>query len=322
MIDRLAAEIPLAAERIRPFIRKTPVIESAALSEATGAEVLLKLENLQRTGSFKLRGAVNKLLLLPDAQRRRGVVAASSGNHGAAVAYAGRVLGVPVIVFVPAGASPVKMSAMQRFGADVRVFGTDGLDTEIHARAFAASAELPYISPYNDPAVVAGQGTVAVELSGQTGPLDAVIVAVGGGGLIAGIAVYMKQCFPAVRVIGAVPASSPVMAVSIRAGHIVEMPSGPTLSDGTAGGIEQGAITFELCQRLVDDWVEVSEGEIADAVRHSLTIEHLLIEGAAGVALAASIRSASALRHKRVAIVLCGANVTLEKLRDVLLPVF
>jgi len=318
VIDTLVEAIRVAAGRIAPYVRETPLIESLALSDATGAEVLLKLENLQHTGSFKLRGATNKLLSLSEAERRRGVVAASSGNHGAAVAFAGRRLGVPVIVFVPAGASAAKTEAIRRYGAEVRAHGTDGLDTEVHARAFAVERRMPYVSPYNDTAVIAGQGTIGHELRGQVKSLDAIVVSVGGGGLIAGIAADVKAHFPSVRVVGAVPANSPVMAASVRAGKIVQMPVLPTLSDGTAGGIEPGAVTFELCQALVDEWVEVSEAEIGNAMRHCLIIEHLLVEGSAGVAVAASIRCAAELRGARVAVVLCGANIAADTLRDVL----
>lgn len=317
-VTSLDKEILIADGRIRPLVRETPLIESPALSEETGARVWLKLENLQRTGSFKLRGATNRLLLLSDPERAAGVVAASSGNHGAAVAYAGQSLGIPVVVFVPEGASPVKIDAMRRSGADVQVFGTDGLDTEVHARAFAEAQGKTYVSPYNDLWVVAGQGTVGVELRRQLPELDAVIVAVGGGGLIGGVATDLKAWRPNVRVIGAVPEHSPVMTRSVQAGRIVDMASQPTLSDGTAGGIEADALTFDLCRTLVDDWVEIPEREIAAAMGHCLTAEHLLIEGAAGVAVAALRRRAASLRDAKVAVVLCGANVSAERLKSVL----
>lgn len=314
----VAALVVEAAGRVYPHVRETPLLDSLVLSRATGATVLLKLETLQRTGSFKLRGAVNKLLSLTEAERRAGVVAASSGNHGAAVAHAAQALGIPAIVYVPAGASPVKVAAMERSGAAVRVFGTDGLDTELEARAFASSSGRAYVSPYNDLEVVAGQGTIAVELRHQTARIDAVIASVGGGGLIAGIAADLKAWAPGVRVIGALPANSPVMAASIRAGHVVEMETKPTLSDGTAGGIESGAVTFPLCQALVDDWIEIPEDAIAGAMRHCLEVEHLLVEGSAGVAVAALERAATSLRGQTVVVVLCGANISAARLRDVL----
>lgn len=314
----LAAAIVAAEGRIRPYVRETPLIDSAALSDALGAEVFLKLENLQRTGSFKLRGAVNKLISLDEAERARGVVAASTGNHGAAVAHAGRALGIPVTVFVPEGASPVKVEAMRRSGAEVVVFGTDGLDTEVRARAVAAERGRAYVSPYNDWDVVAGQGTVGVELRRQAARLDAVVVAVGGGGLIGGSGAHLKAHWPHVRIIGAQPAHSAVMKASVRAGRVLELESRPTLSDGTAGGIELDAITFALCRALVDEWVEVEEVEIAREMRYAIEVEHLLVEGAAAAAVAALRRCAASLRGQRVAVVICGGNVSAERVRGVL----
>jgi threonine dehydratase len=318
--DTLSEEILGAEARIRAYVRETPLVDSAALSDATGASVWLKLENLQRTGSFKLRGATNKLLTLSAAERARGVVAASSGNHGAAVAYAGHTLGIPATVFVPEFASAVKIDAMRRAGAEVVVFGTDGLDTEVRARAVAAESGRAYVSPYNDWDVVAGQGTVGVELRRQGGAerLDAVVVAVGGGGLIGGIGADLKAHWPEVKIIGAQPTNSAVTAASVRAGRVLEMPSLPTLSDGTAGGVEADAVTFELCRAVVDEWVEVPEEEIAREMKYAIEVEHLLIEGAAAVAIAALRHVAESMRGARVAVVICGGNVSAERLRSVL----
>jgi threonine dehydratase len=301
-------------------VLETPVIRSLALGEAIGADVWLKCENQQRTGSVKLRGATNCLLSLPAAVRIRGVVAASSGNHGIAVAHAARSIGVPVIVYVPEGASSVKQAAMRRLGADVRIAGTDGLDTEVEARRVAQDQGLTYVSPYNDPAVVAGQGTVAIELRRQLPRFDAVIVAVGGGGLIGGMAADLRQHAPGVRVIGAVPGRSPVMAASVEAGRIVEMPTQPTLSDGTAGGIESDSITFPLCRDLVSSWAEIDEDDIARAMRHCIEQEHVLAEGSAGVAVAGLWHLADSLRGATVVVVLCGANVSAATLKAVAAP--
>ena len=315
---RLAASAAGAEGRVRPYVRETPVAPSPALSEATGADVWLKCENFQVTGSFKIRGATNALLSLAEPARARGVVAASSGNHGIAVAHAGRALGIPVTVYVPEGASSVKVTAMRRLGADVLTFGTDGLDTEQEARRRAAASGRRYISPYNDEAVIAGQGTVAVELRRQLDQLDAVIVAVGGGGLIGGIAADLDVHRPHTRIIGAQPENSRVMAESVRAGRVLDLPSQPTLSDGTAGGVEADSITFGLCRDLVDEWVTVGERAIATAMRQGIEDEHMLLEGSAGVAMAALSARADALRGQRVAVVLCGANVSAERLREVL----
>lgn len=313
MVDQIAA----AEERIRPHVRETPLVHSPALSEAAGADVWLKCENLQVTGSFKVRGATNRLLTLPAEVRGRGVIAASSGNHGVGVAHAGNSLGIPVTVYVPEFVSPAKMAAMKRLGARVEVFGTDGLDSEVEARRVADAGGLCYVSPYNDLSVVAGQGTVGVELRRQLTRIGTVVVAVGGGGLVAGIAAVLKHYDRGVRVIGAQPANSRVMIESVRAGHVVEIPSLPTLSDGTAGGVEADAVTFPLCRDLVDEWVEVPESEIARAMRHSIETEHLLVEGSAAVALAVVAEKRVAFNGS-IVVVLCGANVSAESLRTVL----
>lgn len=314
LVDAIAA----ADRNIRPHVRETPLDASHAFSRATGAEVYLKLENLQYTGSFKLRGAMNKLLSLTGAQRARGVVAASSGNHGAAVAYGCHALGVRGVVYVPRHASPVKVAAMQQYGVEVRFHGDDSLLSELEARRFAAGHDLAYISPYNDAVVIAGQGTLAAELGRQAEAFDAVFVSVGGGGLIGGIGAYLRAFSPRTRIVGCLPANSPVMAVSQEAGHIVDMPSLPTLSDGTAGGIEPDAITFDLCRQVVDEYVLVDEAEIAAAMRLIMETHHLLVEGAAGVAVVGLLRRQADWRGRRVAVVLCGANIGLGTLKTIL----
>ena len=317
MIEDLLERIAQAERLIRPYIRETPVVQSLALSEATGAEVWLKCENLQVTGSFKARGAVHRLLDLPEDARGRGVIAASSGNHGVGVAYAGHALGIPVTVYVPDFVSPAKAAGMRRLGATVQVFGTDGLDTETEARRVADAHGQAYVSPYNDLSVVAGQGTVGVELARQLDGIGTVIVAVGGGGLISGISAVVKAQAPNVRVIGAQPANSNVMIESMRAGHVVERPSLPTLSDGTAGGIELDTVTFPLCRALVDDWIEIAEDDIVAAVRHAIEVEHMLVEGSAAVAIAA-LRRCDPMPTGRVVVILCGANISAQRLREVL----
>jgi len=319
----LPAAIAAAHARLHPYIRQTPFDESLALGERLQGTVHLKGEHLQHTGSFKARGALHKLLCLTPDARARGVVAASSGNHGAGVAWAARLLGVRALIYVPEQASPTKVAMIRRYGADVLHVGTDGLDTEVHAREVAEREGQCYVSPYNDLEVVCGQGAVGVEVAQQGGALDAVIVSVGGGGLIGGVAAALKVAMPSVRVIGALPANSPVMAESVAAGHIVERESFPTLSDGTAGGIEAGAITFPICQHLVDEWVLVDEEAIAAAMVRFIDEHHQLIEGSAGVALAAlearaARGGAAALGGERVGVVLCGANIAMPTLLRVL----
>jgi threonine dehydratase len=258
---------------------------------------------------------MNALLSLTPAERASGVVAASSGNHGIATAFGLSTLKTQGIIFVPQTTSPTKMAAIQQYDVELRQWGEDSAVTEAYARAYAAEHEMVYISPYNDWRVVSGQGTIGAELCRQSGQIDVVLVAVGGGGMISGIAEYVKTIFPQAEIIGCSPENSAVMARSVQAGQLLDMESLPTLSDGTAGGIEAGAITFPLCQRLVDDFLLVSEEEIRQAVHLCLETHHILIEGAAGVPLAALLKTAERFRDKNVIVVLCGANMSVETLK-------
>lgn len=307
-----------AAERTADVVRQTRLLRSDAFSAATGANVYMKLENEQHTGSFKLRGAANCLMTLTAAQRSSGCVAASSGNHGAAVAYAMRELGIRGVIFVPEQTSSVKVEAIRARGGDVRFFGTDGLDTEQHARAFAAENGMYYVSPYNDAEVVAGQGTCGIEIAEQLPDVEAVFIAVGGGGLISGVGSVLKQHNPQVRLYGCQPEASAIMAKSVASGSILDLPSAPTLSDGTAGGIEPDSMTFELCCELVDEFVLVSEQQIAAAMRQYLAAEKQQIEGAAGVAIAALLECRRSVSGMQVAVIVCGGNVSQATLASVL----
>jgi threonine dehydratase len=314
----VSREVAEAEARIRSHIRTTPVEFSPRLSQAGDSRVYLKLENVQLTGSFKVRGALNKFLWLGTEERRRGVVTASSGNHGAAVAYVLQKFQCPGKIYLPKSAAPAKVEALRRYGADVEFRGTDCVEAEAFARQEAERTGLVYISPYNDPQVVGGQGTVGLELAQQVEGLDAVLVPVGGGGLIAGIAGYLKSLNPAVEVIGCQPINSCVLYESVKAGKILPLPSKPTLSDGTAGGVEAGAITFDLCRRLVDDYALVSEEEIKAALRLVLLEHHMLVEGSAALAVAAFLQSMERFQNKTVALVLSGAKLGLDGLREVL----
>jgi threonine dehydratase len=310
-LTELPAAVWRAESRIRSWIAETP-LEPSPLAAATGGRLYLKLENLQRTGSFKARGAFSKLLSLDSPGRSRGVIAASTGNHGAAVAYAAAALETHALIVVPSDANPGKVAAIEALGGKVEVHGDDSAVAETYARARAADEQIPYISPYNDPEVVAGQGTIGVELAGQLPRVDAVFIALGGGGLLAGVGALLKSIWPGTVVVGCSPENSAVMIESIRAGRILDLPSRPTLSDGTAGGVEAGAITFEWCRDLADQLVTVSEDEIRQAMGAVLETHHLAVEGAAGVALAAYFRHAAAWREKNVVVILCGGNLSAE----------
>jgi threonine dehydratase len=306
-----------AAQRIRGIVKETPLEYSHAFSDTLGANVHFKLENRQTTGSFKLRGATNRLMTLTEEQRSKGCVAASSGNHGAAVACAMQKLGASGVIFVPEQTSAAKVEAIRRYGGEVVFFGTDGLDTEQHAREFADRNGMLYLSPYNDEQVIAGQGTCGVELFEQLPDVDTVFIAVGGGGLIAGVGSVLKTHNPGIRIIACQPEASPVMAHSIEAGRVVEMQSEATLSDGTAGGIEADAITFPLNQSVVDEFVLVDEDQIASAMRLYMNTEGDIIEGAAGVAVAAALKLKDSICGNNVAIIICGGNISDAKLEQV-----
>lgn len=311
------ADIERARELIEPHIRETPVERAPGL-EVADSEVSLKLDNLQVTGSFKVRGAVHKLLSLPEDARQRGVIAASSGNHGAAVAYAARALGCSASVYVPTYASETKVAAIRGYGAEVTMVGDDCVETEVHARGLAEARGMVYVSPYNDLDVVRGQGTLGVELARQVPDLDAVFVAVGGGGLIGGVGAYLKAVNPEIQVVACSPARSPALHACLAAGEQVEVPSEATLSDATAGGVEEGAITVPLCLEVVDRSLVVAEEAIREGMRYLLGTHHTMVEGAAGVVVAGWRQVAMEYSGKRVALVICGANVSMEVLREVL----
>jgi len=309
-----------ADRRIRGHIVKTPVALSGFLSEHLQAEIYLKNEHVQYTGSFKLRGATNKILSLSEEQRQAGVVAASTGNHGLAVAFAARRFGVRAKVMAPAKASPRKLGAIRAMGVEVETVVGDCLAAELTAKEMARRQGRVFISPYNDPEVVAGQGTIGIELNEQIPGLDAVLVAVGGGGLISGIGGVMKRLNLKIKVVGCWPENSRIMYESLKAGKIIDFPESDTISDATAGGLEPGSITFDLCARLIDDHVLVSEQEIRAAMTIIAREEGWIIEGAAGVAVAAVLKQKDRLRGKKVAVVLCGRNIDFEKFKQVVCP--
>lgn len=311
-------EVQKAYPRIREHIRETPLEHSPFLSDASGADVYLKLENQQISGSFKLRGALNKCLALTKEQRAKPVVTASSGNHAAAVAYSLHELGARGIIYLPEAVSPAKVEALAPYGMELRFVAGDSVLGELQAKATAETEGLTFVSPYNDARVIGGQGTIGIELEKQLEHVDAVFVPVGGGGLIGGIAGYLKTRNPRVRVIGCQPLHSCVMYESVKAGYIVEMESRPTLADGTAGGVEPGSITFPLCQRYVDDFALVEEEQIAEALRLIVEKHYQLIEGASALSVAGFLASGDAYRNQTVVLVLTGKKISLETLKHVL----
>lgn len=316
MID-VAAEVAAAEGRIRPHVLTTPVVPSVGLSEAVGSPVLLKCENLQYSGSFKARGALSKVLSLSPHELVRGIVSASTGNHGAAVAHAARIVGTEALVVVPTTANPSKLAAIERLRGRIHVHGSDSVESEAGARALAEEHGMTYVSPYNDPAVIGGQGTLALELLDQVDGLAAVFVSVGGGGLASGVAGAIKSRSASTRIIGCSPSASAVMYHSLRAGRILELPSEATLSDGTAGGVEPDAVTFDILRALLDDFVTVDEGSIHQAFLDLIEVEHQLVEGSAAMAYAAC-RAHARRVEGATAVILCGGNVGVGRLREIL----
>jgi threonine dehydratase len=321
-LAELRPRIAEAAARLAPHGLRTPVVAARALDGGAG-RAWHKCENLQRTGSFKIRGALNKVLSLSEAERARGVVTSSTGNHGLAVAEALRLVGGRGTIVVSASASPYKVARLGRAGLDVVTHPGDAMAAELEARAMAEREGRVYVSPYNDWEVVAGQGTLGVELLEQLPDVEVVYVALGGGGLASGVAGALKGARPAVRVVGCSPANSPAMLESIRAGRIVEATDLPTLSDGTAGNLEPGSLTLPLCAALIDEHVVVQEDEIARGMRDAALGDHLVVEGAAGVAVAgwrAHVAAHPELAERTSAVVLCGGNLGAELLARTLAP--
>src|SRR5262249_6939126 len=255
-----------------------------------------------------------KILSLDEEQLRRGVIAASTGNHGMGVCYAARHAGTAATIYLPRDVSEQKLAVINHLGGIPVLSAGDCLEAEYTAREAARKSGQVFISPYNDLQVIAGQGTIGVELARQLGRIDAVFVAVGGGGLISGIAAYLKSASQHTRVIGCWSENSRPLYECLRAGRIIEVTEEPTISESTTGGVEEGSITFQLCQQLIDDYALVSETEIREAMRLILDKERWIIEGSAGVAVAAFLKEREKYAGQNVAIILCGRNISSTKL--------
>ncbi|MBZ5532361.1 MAG: threonine/serine dehydratase [Acidobacteriia bacterium] len=310
--DELARMVTAAHARIRSSVLETPAELVSDLFPGKLAHVYFKREDLQDTGSFKLRGATNKILSLTAQQSARGVIAASNGNHGLGVAAAARRAGVTAEVYVSAQVSPAKAQRIEQLGATIQRAGSNPLDAELAARAAAEQSGKVFISPYNDLEVMAGQGTIAVELLNQVPDMDAIFVAVGGGGLIGGIGAFLKHASPKIEVVGCWPQNSRVLYESIKAGRILDVPEDYTLSESTAGGLEPGSVTLGVCRNVIDRSVLVSEDEILATIRRVRDAQGWIMEGAAAVAVAAFEKEAGRYAGKTVVVVICGGNVSPE----------
>ncbi len=318
MNNTLFQDIQQAEKKIRLYVLKTPLMESPYISELSKARVFLKLENEQYTGSFKIRGATNKVLSLNEEEKNKGVLTASTGNHGQALAKALKSTHIKGIVYVPDNADPSKVDAIKRYGAQVEFFGKNSLETEMYAKQIAKERGMVWVSPYNDLQIIAGQGTIGIELADQLKDIDAVFVTIGGGGLISGIGTYLKSVNPQTKIIGCLPENSAEMYESIKTGKFVESDNKDTLSDGSAGGFEEGSVTYDICKEVVDDFILVSEDEIKQAIKLMVDIHHKIIEGAAGVALASFLKVKERYVGKNVVIVICGGNIATKKLKEIL----
>ncbi len=306
-----------ARERIREHIYHSPCPYSLSLSRLCGSEVYCKLDHLQVTGSFKERGARNKLMLLSAESRSRGVVAVSAGNHALGLAFHGRELGVPVTVVMPKWAPLVKVSNCRGFGAEVVQHGESFAEARARALEIGAQRGMTFVPPYDDEDIIAGQGTLGLELLEDLPELDAVIVPVGGGGLIAGIATAIKSLRPSTTVIGVEALSAPTMHEALAAGHPVPITSKPTLADGLAVA-QAGEFCFPIAKRLVDRFVLVDEAQIAQAVLRLLEHEKQVVEGAGAVPLAALMARDLGLEGQTVALVLCGGNIDVTMIARVI----
>jgi threonine dehydratase len=304
-----------AHERIRTSVLETPLVPAPDFVSGVTVQLFFKREDLQHTGSFKLRGATNKILSLTPEQATAGVIAASNGNHGLGVAAAAKRAAISAEVFVSSHVSSAKAQRIEQLSARVHRAGSGPLDAELAARAASVTSGKVFISPYNDVEVMAGQGTIAVELLRQAPRLDAVFVAVGGGGLIGGIGAYLKSASPQTQIVGCWPENSRVLYESIKAGHIIDFPEQRTLSESTAGGLELGSVTLEVCKKVIDRSVLVSEKEILEAMWLVREAKGWLIEGAAAVAVAAFLKEAGRYAGKTVVIIICGGNVSPEVLQ-------
>jgi threonine dehydratase len=309
--------VEAARVRLRDTIYQTPCPYSETLSELTGTSCHVKLENLQMTGSFKERGAANLLLQLDEAERRRGVVAASAGNHGLAVAFHAELLGIQATIVMPAYAPLIKVTSARRYGAEVILDGANYDEAYEQACARVTQGGAIFVHPFDDPRVVSGQGTLGLELLEQVEGLDAVIAPVGGGGLIAGIGLALKARRPSVRLIGVQATAVPAMQRSLHARGRIRVPAAPTIADGIA--VRQvGEVTFDLVTRLVDDIVTVDEEELANAILLLLEIEKTVVEGAGAAPLAALLNRPLGLEGRRVALVLSGGNIDVTMLARII----
>lgn len=315
-LDRELARIRRAAEVISPYVRRTPTVYSYTYSESSGADVWLKLENLQRTGSYKVRGALHKLLSLAPDERARGLVAASAGNHAQGVALAAKLLGVPATIVMPLSTAIVKVQRTEDYGARVVLHGVNYDEAQARARELEAEGGLTLVHPFDDPDVIVGQGTVGLEILAEVSELDTIVVPIGGGGLISGIALAVKALAPRIRIVGVQAEGADPMVRSFRAGERVTVPHPSTVAEGIRVG-GTGRHTFELVRALVDDCVTVTDDEIVETVVQTMDKSRVVAE-AAGVAAVAALASGRVKEAGRACAVVSGGNIDLNLLARII----
>lgn len=314
-----ASEIQAAADRIRPYITRTPLVYSPALSEKTGAQIYLKLENLQAIGAFKVRGAANKILTLSDEQKKKGVSTFSTGNHGMAVAHIASKLGIPATVCMSSHVPPVKVKNIQRWGPTILQNWESQDDAGVYCFELEEKEGVTVIPPFDDREIICGQGTIALEIMEDLPDVDTVLVPLSGGGLISGITLGMKFARPDARVIGISQEPAAVMIESLKAGHPIEMPEEPTLADSLLGGIGlDNQYTFDIVRDLVDETAQVSEKEIADGVAYIMENHKVIAEGGSAVGIAYAAREGNIKPGSKVAIVVTGCGIDMKTVKEIL----
>jgi len=307
-----------AHERCKDHLAPTPLEYSMYLSKQIDGEVWLKLDSMQTTSSFKFRGALNKILSLTEEELEQGVVTASTGNYALAIAEAVRIRNHRATIYVAEDLDPSRLDLMRAHGLDLVIYGEGAWDAEKEARRVAEEEDRIYVSPYNDPIVVGGQGTCGFEISKQLPDLDAAFFACGGGGLLAGSAGWLKSHNPDVEAFGVSPANSPVMYESMRTGKMIELETFPTLADTCAGCVDLDSITLELCQRYAEEVMLLTETEIEQSIRLLFEQHRLVVEGSAALGVGGLLKRKDRLKGKKVVAVICGRNIDLEVFKRII----
>lgn len=315
------SDIYKARQIIEPYTRRTPLVHSTSLSEIAGAEIWLKMENMQVTGSFKMRGASNKMMQLSDAEKAAGVVTVSTGNHGRALAALALKTGIRAVICGPSSVPRNKTEAISGLGAEVRLIGDTQDDAQLEADRLVAEEGLTWVAPFDDPTIIAGQGTIALEIVEELPDVDAIVVPLAGGGLLSGIAVGAKSVNPRIEVIGTSMEVEPGMVKSLEAGQPVSVDEFPSLADALGGSIGlNNRYTFSLVRELMDEAVLIAEDELAPTMRHILRHEGIVIEGGSAAAPAAAYTGKLArLRGKKIAVVISSRNIDPQQFQDVVL---